>query len=189
MITEVKKEKQASRILPILVGIGFLLLLLSNAATIYYLLSAKDEIRDRDLLISKNQGQIELFETTGEKLAQVKSENEKLIEENKILSGRINDLETDISLLLQETTFTETEIPIAKSPPAASEPVYNNPTGAFTSGSSEDHVRTVMGSPDSVIGNVSTYTWWYGKQSFVTFDKASKSVESWYDGAGNLKTK
>lgn len=60
----------------------------------------------------------------------------------------------------------------------------NNPSGYFTIGSTMAHVEEIMGSPDSVV----LTSWWYGKHSWVSFDK-NGLVDSFYNGGNNLKTK
>ncbi|WP_332694553.1 hypothetical protein [Halalkalibacter lacteus] len=52
----------------------------------------------------------------------------------------------------------------------------------FSLGSTQEHVKLVMGSPDSIVAG----SWWYGKQSWIKFDQ-SGLVTSYHDGEGILK--
>jgi outer membrane murein-binding lipoprotein Lpp len=77
------------------------------------------------------------------------------------------------------------EEPISRQEPVKTEAVTpDNPPNYFTLGSSKDHVKKIMGTPDSIV----LTSWWYGKQSWVSFDK-NELVEGWYNGGNNLKIK
>ena len=68
--------------------------------------------------------------------------------------------------------------------------VENNPAGAFTQGSSKDHVNKIMGTPSRLnkmpLGGE---TWWYGGTAYVNFNEEGL-VEGWTDIRGDtLKVK
>lgn len=119
------------------------------------------------------------------KVSDLEMQIDGLMDSKEDLENRVDDLESEgvFSSVPRTPTITVNE-----NKEEAQIVEENNPSGGFTVGSSEDHVRKIMGNPDSVTSKIYTYSWWYGKQSYVNFNKDTKLVDSWYDGESILKT-
>ncbi|GGB53045.1 J domain-containing protein [Fictibacillus barbaricus] len=104
------------------------------------------------------------------------------------LNDQYTTLELDYNNLLTQREYTYEDEPLveeaATTEPVADEPEFINPEGAFTQGSSKEHVKKVMGTPSSLSKLPSGgETWWYGGSSYINFNSEG-IVEGWYDYSG-----
>lgn len=105
------------------------------------------------------------------------------------LNDRYTSLEKDYNSLLTSPEFTYEEEPlqeeVVSTEPVTYEPEFINPEGAFTQGSSKEHVKKIMGTPTSLTKlPLGGETWWYGGSSYVNFNSEG-IVEGWYDYSGD----
>ena len=142
------------------------------------------EITDLQDTIESMQSQINDLET---KVEDLEYENEYLAQDVEDLRYQVEttdnysfDAKSEDNTGVENTANEQNTAPSIK----VVDVKPNNPSGRFTIGSSKEHVEKIMGSPDSVV----LTSWWYGKQSWVSFDK-NGLVESFYNGGNNLKTK
>jgi hypothetical protein len=174
-----------SNILIIIFGIFLFLLLASNIFTIYLLMDTKDSLNNKNQTLAVNKGKIEIQQKENADLKGIKEKYTEALKDNEILDGRVADLTAEITKLngeIEQRKSTQSQQVQAQSTQPSQQ--ANNPVGAITVGSSKEHVRKIMGNPDSII----LTSWWYGKQSWVSFDN-NGLVDSWYNGGNNLKTK
>ncbi|MBS4194666.1 J domain-containing protein [Bacillus sp. FJAT-49870] len=107
------------------------------------------------------------------------------------LNGLYVSLENEYREYIEQTETkdvvkeaTNNEIPIDNTEDI-SKIVANNPAGAFTQGSSKDHVKKIMGTPSSLNKMpLGEETWWYGGTAFVNFNEEGL-VEGWTDIKGD----
>lgn len=185
------ETKRKPNLLIIISIIIFLLLLSSNIITVFLLMQTKDSLSDQSLLLAETKGSFEIADRDSKELEEVKSKYESLQKENAVKIEEINSLTSDIATLNERISQTQSDfVPENPEPIHIDQPQNIKPKAqddsptSFSEGSSKDHVKKLMGSPDSVILN----SWWYGKQSWIKFDE-NDLVSSWYDGEGILKTK
>jgi curved DNA-binding protein CbpA len=122
----------------------------------------------------------------------------KLNEEYKLLDDKYASLETEYNNFVEQTNaeqsnaknkYVEEGSLEALDPGvtviAKSEVEYINPEGAFTQGSSKEHVKLIMGTPSSLSSHpFGGETWWYGGSAYVEFNKEGV-VEGWTDINGD----
>jgi curved DNA-binding protein CbpA len=117
----------------------------------------------------------------------------KLKEQYKLLNDKYASLETEYNNFVEQTNSDNTYVndPLASLDPgvtveqAENEVEYINPEGAFTQGSSRDHVKLIMGTPSSLSSHpFGGETWWYGSSAYVEFNKEGV-VEGWTDINGD----
>jgi cell division protein FtsB len=104
-------------------------------------------------------------------------------EENRLLHSQIEELEDE-----KELTQSSAKADDYYRSEQAIEPQGNNPPNAFTIGSTQEHVKKIMGSPKSVTKDSITHTWWYDGMSWISFNLNTGLVESFHDSGNYLKT-
>jgi curved DNA-binding protein CbpA len=142
------------------------------------------------IIWSYNQGLEEKnkIEIVQEKLEKSKQSFDELQGEYEDLNDQYTTLEVDYNNLLTQPEYTYEDEPLgeeaATMEPVAEEPEFINPEGAFTQGSSKEHVKKIMGTPTSLSKRpLGGETWWYGGSAYV--DISSEGiVEGWYDYSG-----
>ncbi len=119
---------------------------------------------------------------------------EELSKTNNVLSEEYNTLENaylDLELQLTDDSIVEEAGEDESSEEIETEEesqeiTANNPEGAFTQGSSKEHVKQVMGTPNSLSKMpLGGETWSYGNTAWVKFTPEGL-VEGWYDYHGNV---
>lgn len=118
---------------------------------------------------------------------------EELSKTNKVLNEEYNTLENaylDLELQLTDDSIVEEAAEeaseVIKTVEESQEIIANNPEDAFTQGSSKEHVKQVMGTPNSLSKMpLGGETWSYGNTAWVKFTPEGL-VEGWYDYDGNV---
>jgi hypothetical protein len=174
----VEVRRKGSLWLRVFMGVGFLILLLSNIFFGYLVMEARIMIAEKNQDIAEKEAAVSMLERENQRLQEEGGKREEVINQ---LSFDLSAAEEEISQLqTNQVINTETVVNQGKTLPAPND----DSSTSFTIGSSKEHVQKIMGSPDSIILD----SWWYGKQSWVRFDSNNRVV-SWYDGANFLKTK
>jgi len=122
---------------------------------------------------------------TKDEILQTNENFSALEEENQDLNNYIIELENTVKEMSIETSAVAVE-----NIETVSNRNYSNPEGAFTQGSSKEHVKKIMGTPTSLmVMPLGGEKWSYGNTAWVNFDENGE-VEGWYDYSGNtLKVK
>jgi cell division protein FtsB len=165
----------------ILFSVILFVMISSNVLTAYFLMQEKISAVKLSETITTQKVRINTLQKANDDL---NGNYSKMVKNNQYLNDRVNELTTEIENLNEEPvqdTQTQPTDPVQAQ--ATDEVTPDNPSGAITTGSSKEHVKEVLGNPDSIVLN----SWWYGKQSWVSFDN-NGLVDGWYDGANILKT-
>ncbi len=113
---------------------------------------------------------------------------EELSKTNEVLSEEYNTLENaylDLKLQFTEDSIVEENSEEIATEEESHEIIASNPQGAFTQGSTKEHVKQVMGTPNSLSKRpLGGETWSYGNTAWVEFSPEGL-VEGWYDYDGN----
>lgn len=163
------RVEKKSNVWVIILSILVVVLLISNGLTAYLYIDTKNALVYKEKYYAGVDTNFELLQ----------SQNERQKEE-------IENLNSDLTIL-NERLSQPIEQPIEQ-PVEVDVPVANDDSSTtFTVGNSKEHVKKIMGSPDSVMSDSIMDAWWYGKQSWVEFDD-NELVSGWYDGGNILKT-
>ncbi|MFD1357654.1 hypothetical protein ACFQ4X_07025 [Fictibacillus halophilus] len=116
----------------------------------------------------------------------VTEEMEYLEEQHESVSDQYVSLEEEYNALLAENVSEDAEVVAAEQEEIAPEEdtEFVNPEGAFTQGSSKEHVRAVMGAPTGISSYPTGREMWSYDFATVTFN-AEGVVEGWSDYGGD----
>lgn len=146
------ERKERSNALIILFSIILVLLVASNIFTVYLLIDTKDSFNSNNQALAESKGKIELLQKENKELNGFKEKYSEALKDNEILDGRVGDLTKEVvqlnDKLEQKQTTQVQQVQASKQPAQQQE---NNPPNAIAIGSSKDHVRQVMGNPDSIV--------------------------------------
>lgn len=145
-------------------------------------------IADVEDIIADLEAEIQELENENEELKyeleDITSKFEDAEKENAEKTEEINLLTADNEILNERISQIQSNFTKKQAEPT--QVIANNPLGVFTTGSSQDHVRKIMGNPDNVMNNGISVYWWYGSQAWISFNK-NGFVDSWYDYGDTLK--
>ena len=122
--------------------------------------------------------------TANDKINEMKEDYNNLLSEFQILDEYVFELENQTIDEAAESFSSSYDGTTGNGDSPSSN--FNNPEGAFTQGSSKEHVKKIMGTPSSLMTMpLGGENWHYGNTAWVEFDKEGK-VEGWYDYSGEV---
>lgn len=130
------------------------------------------------------------LDSSKDALAEVEHELKAVNYEYGLLQTDFNEykenVESTVAAVKADSYVEETISSEESQDTLTEETLGNNPNGAFTQGSTKEHVKKIMGTPSSLnkmpLGGE---TWWYGGTAYVNFD-ANGLVEGWTDYNGDV---
>lgn len=174
-----KALSKANKIFLILAGI----LLIANITLIYFLFNLKEQVNTLEENKGEQQEKIEELQLVKEKDSSL---NDKYNDLKKQFDDLQNDYDRQVAYIeeLEQQLEANTQAGKTTTDQSNDEDGLTTTTsdGYFTLGSSKDEVKTVMGTPDSIIGDM-----WSYEYSSISF--SNEAVDGWSDISDNLKVR